>query len=394
MAKPDEVDWARAREETPGCRHVLHFNNAGAALQPEPVAAAVRGYLELETAIGGYEAAEARNVDLERVYDAAAALIGAGRDEIAIVENATYAWDMAFFGVPLEPGDRILTSKAAYASSYIAFLQAARRTGAVIETVPSDEDGQISLTALADMLDDRVKLIELTHIPTNGGLINPAAAVGELARQVGALYLLDACQSVGQIPVDVGEIGCHMLSATGRKYLRGPRGTGFLYVSREILDQLDPPFLDLHGADWVAPDRYRMRPDARRFESWESNCAAKAGLGVAIDYALGWGMPAIGARVVALGERLRRRLGDVPGAAIRDLGRARGGIVSFELAGKRPNQIRDALRARNINLSVTEIGSTRLDMQERNIEAMVRASVHYYNTEGEIERFCEALASL
>jgi len=388
------IDWARARAETPGCRRVLHFNNAGAALQPQPVLDAMIGCLKLEAEIGGYEAAERLVPALERPYDAAAALIGVDRDEIAVVENATVAWNMAFHAIRFKPGDRILTSRVEYASNYIAFLQAKRRYGVSVETVPSDDSGQISLEALERMLDDRVRLVELTHIPTNGGLINPAAEAGALARHAGALYLLDACQSVGQIPVDARAIGCHLLSATGRKYLRGPRGTGFLYVAHEVLDRLDPPFLDLHGARWVAPDRFEPLPNARRFENWETNSAAKIGLGVAIDYARSWGMAAIGARVTALGDRLRRRLADVPGARVHDLGVRRGGIVSFSLAGKDPAEVRQALKRQNINITVTDVFSTRLDMQDRGLEALCRASVHYYNDDAEIERFCAALAEL
>ena len=276
---------------------ILHFNNAGAALMPQAVLHATIGHLQLEALIGGYEAAAQAQEAVEHVYDAAARLLRCQREEIAIVENATRAWDMAFYAIPFGPGDRILTAVAEYASNFIAFLQMARKTGAVVEVIPNEASGQLSIEALRRAIDARVKLIAITHVPTNGGLVNPAAAVGQVAREAGVWYLLDACQSIGQLPLDVEAIGCDLLSATGRKYLRGPRGTGLLYVRRAILDRLEPPFLDLHAAQWVTPERFEMRPDARRFENWETYYAGKIGLGVAIEYALQWGIEAIWARV-------------------------------------------------------------------------------------------------
>jgi selenocysteine lyase/cysteine desulfurase len=387
------IDVQRARRETPGCENVLHFNNAGAALMPQQVLHATIGHLQLEALAGGYEAAAQAHEAVEHVYDAAAAMLGCHRDEIAIVENATRAWDMAFYAVPLGPRDRILTAVAEYASNYIAFLQVTRKTGAVVEIIPNDESGQISIDALRRAIDDRVKLIAITHIPTNGGLVNPAAAVGKVAREAGVPYLLDACQSVGQMPIDVETIGCDMLSATGRKFLRGPRGTGFLYVRRAILERLEPPFLDLHAAQWVARDRFEIRPDARRFENWETYYAGKIGLGVAMDYALQWGLDAIWARVSRLAEALRQRLSTVPGVTVRDLGLERCGIVSFDIAGTDADAVQRRLAAERINVSVSRPPSTLLDMEARGLRDLVRASVHYYNTEGEIERFCTVLSS-
>jgi cysteine desulfurase/selenocysteine lyase len=387
-------DLERARLETPGCANVLHFNNAGAALMPKPVLRATLDHLRLETAIGGYEAADYAEGAISRVYDAAAALVGCHRDEIAVVEHATRAWDLAFYAIPFKPGDRILTDMAAYASSYIAFLQMAKTRGVSVEVIPNDEYGQISVEQLRTEMDERVKLLALTHVPTNGGLVNPASAVGKVAREYDVLYLLDACQSVGQMPVNVGEICCDFLSATGRKYLRGPRGTGFLYVRREVLQQLEPPVLDLRAARWVARDRYELRPDARRFESWERNVAGVIGLGVAIDYALGWGLAAIWARISALAEDLRSRLTALPGVTIHDLGRERCGIVSFSVQGWEPDAIRRALLERRVNVSTSTRNATLLDMEERGLTELVRASVHYYNSEEEIERFCETLESV
>jgi cysteine desulfurase/selenocysteine lyase len=388
------IDIARARLDTPATNSILHFNNAGAALVPDQVLQAQLQHLRLEADIGGYEAAAAADARAEAVYDSIAKLLNADRAEIALVENATVAWDLAFYSVGFAPGDRILTAEAEYVSNYIAFHQVARRTGAVVDVVPSDAAGEVDLAALERMIDPRVKLIAITHVPTNGGLVNPAAEIGRIARAHGILYLLDACQSVGQLPIDVAEIGCDLLSATGRKYLRGPRGTGFLYVRRGVLDRLEPPFLDLQSATFVEPDRYEMRPDARRFENWERNVAAQLGLGVAVDYALGWGLANIAGRVAALADELRRRLAEIPGVTVRDLGRRRCGLVSFTAEGKPSRELVAALRRQHMNCHTSAPGSTLLDAKARRLPDLVRASVHYYNTEDEVARFAAAVGAL
>ena len=390
----EALDVERARRETPGCETVVHLNNAGAALMPEPVLTTMLGHLEREAMIGGYEAAAEADDRVEHTYDAIARLLNCAPDEIAVVENATRAWDMAFYGFRFDAGDRILSSAAEYASNYIAFLQVAARTGASVEVVPSDASGQVSVEALEGMIDERVKLISLTHVPTNGGLVNPAAAVGEVARRHDIPFLLDACQSAGQLPLDVDDIGCDILSATGRKFLRGPRGTGFLYVRRSLIERLEPPLLDLHAAEWISRDAYRIRPDARRFENWETNYASKIGLGVAVDYALDWGLDAIWERARGLGQALRDRLAQIPKVSVLDLGEVRCGIVSFTVEGTEGAEVQRRLRAENVNVSFSPQRYTRIDMEDRGLAEIVRASVHYYNTEAELDRACELLATL
>lgn len=295
--------------------------------------------------------------------------------------------------MPFRPGDRILTSMAEYASNYLAFLHLQERLPVTVTPVPSDETGQLSVRALADLLDDRVRLVAVTHIPTNGGLVNPAAAIGELVADSQALFLLDACQSVGQMPVDVGEIQADLLTTTGRKYLRGPRGTGFLYVSDTALDVLRPPIADLFGARWTERDSYTLRRDARRFELYESNIAATLGLGAAARYAAAVGPSASWARIRALAERLREGLAAEPGITLTDQGHVKGGIVTFTVRGWEPPQLVERLRARDINIWHSSIESTRLDMEKRGLRSVVRASVHYFNTEQEIDRLVEAIGS-
>lgn len=384
-------DTARARRETPGVAHVAHLNNAGSALPPAAVLAAQISHLELEARIGGYEAADRERARIEAVYASIARMIGAAPDEIAVVENATVAWDMAFYAIPFEAGDRILTAEAEYGANFVAFLQTAKRKGVTIDVIPSSDTGETSVEALEAMMDDRVRLIAVSHVPTNGGLVNPAAEIGRIAKAHGALYLLDACQSVGQMPIDVGAIQCDMLSATGRKYLRGPRGVGFLYVRRDLIKDLEPPIIDHYAANWVAPDRYELRDDARRFENWENNYAAKLGLGAAVDYALDWGLDAIKARVAGLAESLRSRLEATAGVTPMDIGRERCGIVTFAFEDRNPLDVKARLRAEGVNVSVSSPSSTLIDATRRKLPPIMRASVHYYNDESEIERLIAAL---
>ncbi len=388
------IDVARARAETPGCAHVAHLMACGAGLMPEPVLDAVKEHLDLEATMGGYEAAARAEPAVERTYDAVAEMLNCHRNEVAVMENATVAWQMAFMSLPFRPGDRILTAISEYASNYIAFLQVAKRIGVTVDVVPNDEHGQLDVARLAEMIDERVKLIAVTHVPTNGGLVNPAEAIGNVARDAGIPYLLDACQSVGQMPVDVEAIGCDFLSATGRKYLRGPRGTGFLYARRSILEQVEPPILDLHGASWTAPDRYEVDPTARRFENWENYIAGKIGLGVAVDYALEWGLGEIEAYVSPLAERFREQVRALPGGRVHDLGERRCGIVGFSLDGIAPDAAIAAAAAEKINISRSHVTSTRLDMQGRDLELINRVGLHYYNTDEEVDRLIAVLKSL
>ncbi len=386
------IDVAAARADTPGCEERIHFNNAGASLMPEPVYRAVCEHLELEYRIGGYEAEARAAPDLDALYTECAALLNCGPDEVAFVENATRAWDMAFYSVPLAAGDRVLTHAAEYASNYLALLQQSRRRSFVIDLVPSDPSGQVDVKALEAMIRPETRLIALTHVPTQGGLVNPAEAVGAVARRHDILYLLDACQSAGQIDLDVTRLGCDMLSATGRKFLRGPRGTGFLYVARDTAARLEPPFVDMRAATWLAPDQYELAGGARRFETWESYVAGRLGLMHAIRYARRIGLPAIEQRVGRLAESLRSALAGVAGVEILDLGERRSGLVSFRLRGEQPGATQSRLALAGINVSVSDRRSAQLDFTARQIDASVRASLHYYNTEGEVDRFVDAVS--
>ena len=387
------IDIEAVRRDTPACEHRIHFNNAGAALMPEPVHRAVTDHLAREREFGGYEAEAMAAADIAAFYTEFAGLLRCKPDEIAYVENATRAWDMAFYSLPLGPGDRILTHETEYASNYLAMLQLVRRRELAIDVAPSDASGQLDVDAMERMIGPKTKVIAVTHVPTQGGVVNPAEAVGELAARHGLTYLLDACQSAGQIDLDVGKLRCDMLSGTGRKFLRGPRGTGFLYVSDTIVDRLDPAFIDMRAATWTAADNYELAPGARRFETWESNVAGRIGLMQAVRYARDLGLPAIESRVSELAATLRRALGELPGVAVHDRGTRRSGIVTFRVAGEEAAATAARLAGNDINVSVAVRTSAQIDFGARNLDALVRASVHYYNSADEIERFARQLMS-
>ena len=388
------IDIDRARQETRACGNLIHFNNAGSSLMPSPVVDYLINFLRLEEEIGGYESVERETAALDNFYVSAGKLINCDPSEIAYAENATRAWDMAFYGLTFKPGDRILTTMSEYGSNVIAYNQQAERYGAEVVFVPDDEFGQIDIDALEKLIDDRVKLISISQIPTGGGLVNPAAEVGRVAKDAGILYLLDACQGVGQIPIDVEAIGCDMLSTTGRKFLRGPRATGFLYVREAVMDKVVPPLLDQHAANLVAPGKYELLDNAKRYENWEQYFAGKAALGVAMDYAMEWGLDSIRDRIFFLAHKLRDRLQNFDGLEITDLGKIKCGIVTFRTKQKDAYTIKSEMHRRKINVSVSDGSGSLVSFQQRNIESVVRTSVHYFNTEAEIDTYCDALQEI
>ena len=388
----DKLDINLIRKDTPACRNLIHFNNAGAALNPQQVTDAVIEHLLLEQKIGGYEAQEQASDKIDNFYRAFARLLNCDTHEIAYGESATRAWNLLFHALPFKPGDRILTGQSEYASNYLALLHMVKQHNVKIDLVENNADGQICLEQLERKIDSDVRLIALTHVPSQSGVIHPAEQVGRLARRHNILYLLDACQSAGQVALDVNRIGCDMLTGTGRKYLRGPRGTGFMYVRHGILDQLQPQFVDQHAARWVSRDEYEFRDDARRFEIWESCLAGKIGLGVAVDYACTLGLDNIEHRVQTLATHLRQRLSDLAHVTVHDQGNLLSGIVTFSKASERAEALHHRLQNRGINSSIVRRSGALLDFERRELGDINRASVHYYNTEDEIVRFCLAVA--
>ncbi|MBD0322287.1 MAG: aminotransferase class V-fold PLP-dependent enzyme [Aldersonia sp.] len=388
------LDVQRVRDDTPGCLDQAFFDSAGSSLPPETVLQTVIAHLRREAQVGGYRAANERVDDLAAVKEAIAELINAPAGSIALSDSATRSWTDFFYAVPLRPGDRVLISEVEYASNAIAALQRARASGAEVSVVPSDADGQVDLGALAGMLDERVRLVSLVHMPTNGGLVNPAREVVDLAHEAGALVLLDACQSAGQLEVDATAFGVDALSVTGRKWLRGPRGTGFLYVRPGLLETLEPSMLDLHSAEWTGRTDYRMAGDARRFEFWECDVASRLGLGAAVRYLLDLGPAQVYATIAERADRVRAALSEIDRVQVRDLGRRRGGIVSFTVDGIEPAQVRDRLADKSVTVTVSPRSSTLIDMTRRDLDSVVRASPHCFVSDADIDQLAAAVAAL
>ena len=387
-----DIDVSRARALTPGCERVIHFNNAGSGLMPQPVLDTVLEHTRLEAQVGSYEAAAKRAEALNAVYTSFGTLLNCHAEEIALTDGATQSWHRAFHAVPLKKGDRVLTANNEYNSNWLSLRRRCDQVGASLDVVGRDADDLLDIAELERMLDERVKLVAITQITNSNGKVNPVEEVGVALRGSNAIYLLDACQAVGQMPVDAEAIGCDLLTGAGRKFLRGPRGTGFMYVRRSALERLDPLFIDIHSAKWTGRDTFAWRPDAKRFEVMEYNVADRLGMGAAVDHALMWGLDAIGARVAELSAKLRAKLNELPGVQVRDQGNRPNGINTFTIEGCDLNALQLDLRAQGINTSVTNFDQAWLDLQERGIERIMRASMHYYNTEEEVERFVQAIA--
>ncbi|WIA32612.1 hypothetical protein OEZ86_003415 [Tetradesmus obliquus] len=421
--------WHKCRADTPGCKHVIHFNNAGAALQPQCVLDAVQHYLQEEAIWGGYETQRRLARQLSLPYTALAELLNCSPNEIAIVGSATSAWAQVFHGIPFKPGDVILTSVAEYGSNYLAFLQAQKRTGVRIQVIPETPEGDISIPHLQQLLQQQPRpvLVSISHVPTSSGRMYDAAAVGAAAAAAGVPFLLDACQTAGQVPLDVQQLQCDFLTGTSRKYFRGPRGIGFLYARNSTTASAttitssssssvtapessgrsqqgsstsgwEPAMIDIHGAQWTGPSSYELYDGAVRYEQYEVSMAAKAGFGAAVQYCLEQDVARCWQRTQQLAAQLRQLLEQhVPGLAIHDKGRQLCGIVSFTLRSH-PDAaaVRQWLESRQppINVSVSGAGSSRLDFTARGLQEVLRASVAYYNTEQELESLVQALQEL
>lgn len=391
---PEEI--LSLRNDTEGCSHVIHLNNAGAALMPGPVTRSIVEHIQLEARIGGYEAAALKAPAIESFYVQAARLLNCKPSNIAFTANATDAFTRALSAVPFKAGDVILTSADDYISNQIHFLSFQKRFGIKVERINNAPEGGVDLDDLTHKLTTlRPRLLSITHIPTNSGLVQPVHEIGAIVAQHETLYLVDACQSIGQMKLDVQALHCDFLSATSRKFLRGPRGAGFLYVSDKVLDAgLEPLFIDMRGAEWIEKDLYQPRADATRFEDWEFAYALVLGTKHAIEYCLQIGEEKIWRRVQELSSYMRHELAAIDKVSTLDRGRGPGGLVTFTVRGGDPVSLTQELLQRKINVVPSYRNFAVIDFDEKNVQWAIRASPHYYNTMEEVDRFIEAVKEI
>ncbi|MFD1932740.1 aminotransferase class V-fold PLP-dependent enzyme [Nonomuraea mangrovi] len=395
--KESLLDIAALRADTPGCEKVVHFNNAGCGLLARPVLRAMVDHLDLEAAIGGYEASAAMAEQVRDFYAAIADLISCRPENIAFAGSATHAYTKALSAITFDADDVILTTRNDFISNQIAFMALRKRFGVRVVHAPDHPDGSgVDVDAMAALMRElRPRLVAVTHVPTNSGLVQPIAEVGRHCRELDLLYLVDACQSVGQYPIDVEEIGCDLLTATCRKFLRGPRGSGFLYVSDRVLREgYEPLFIDMYGARWVEADRYQPVDTAARFEEWEFPYSTLLGCAAAARYALAVGLEPISLRTPALAARLRDRLAAIPGVRTLDRGPSPAALVTFEVERWRPQPFKQAMDERGINSALSFREFAQYDFADKDVEWALRLSPHYYNTEEEVDRVAAAVAEL
>jgi len=390
------MNVAELRADTPGCAHRIHLNNAGASLMPNPVIEAIRDHLDLEATIGGYEAAAGARDAIADAYAEVARLLGTSSDRIAFTEHATASFVAALSSIPLQRGDVVLTTLNDYVSNQIQYLSLAPRMGIEVVRAPDAAEGGVDLQAIEELIHRRrPKLVSVTQIPTSSGLVQDVAAVGAMCRARDVPYLVDGCQSVGQMPIDVHAMGCDFFSATSRKYLRGPRGAGFLYVSDRVLDRgLEPLFPDMRGADWISDDLYQPAPDARRFESWEFAWSLVLGTGAAAAYANALGLEPIRDRARGLATDLRGRLAALDGVTVLDRGAELGATVTASFAGHAPHDLLAELRLRGINTGAQSRTDAVIDYDGKGVDGALRMSPHYFNDESDLDALVGALTEL
>lgn len=388
------LELEKMREMTPGAEKRLHLDNCGASLMPEPVINAIRSHLDEEVRMGGYVAQEQQSSAIERVYNSLSRLVGGSEQDFAITGSAVDAWTKAFYSVPMVAGDNIITAYNEYCSNYVAYLHRAQQRGIEVRVAYPGSDGQLDLAQLESLVDDRTKLISVTHVPSSSGQILPVEEIGKIAKTKDKLYLVDICQSVGQLPVNVETIGCDMATGTARKFLRGPRGMGFLYMNEKARGRIEPVVATNKSAAWVGDQEIEFRTDTALFEAWERNIGNQLAFGAAVDYLLELGLERATSEIQSRAAYLRSGLSNINKVIPTCQPDATAAIITFNKEGYDAADVKAKFHAEGVGVQVSTIEHTRLDLGARGINTTIRVSPHYYNSKDELDRFLNMIEAL
>ncbi len=391
--------------ETVNGHPLVYLDSAATSQKPRAVLDAERNFLERRNSAvhrGAHTLAAAATEDFEEARATVAAFVSADPGEVVWTSNATeginlvaYALSNAAFGdgdpsLAIGPGDELVVTELEHHANLIPWQQLARRTGAILRHLPVDDEGALRLDLLGEVITDRTRVVAVSHVSNVLGIVNPIAELVAAARQVGAMVVLDACQSAPHIPLDVHALDVDVAVFSGHKML-GPTGVGVLYGKRALLERL-PPFLT--GGSMISTvtlDRAEFLPPPQRFEAGTQRVSQAIGLAAAVRYLEGIGMPRIAAHDRRLGALLVAGLGAIRG--VRVLGSTtaeRVGLAGFDLEGVHPHDLGQFLDDQGIAIRVGHHCAQPLH-RRLGLSASARASAALYTTDDEVERFLVAV---
>ena len=381
------------RKDIPYYKNKIFLNSAGSSIMPKSVVQRIDYYLREEERFGGYKVVELNEGEISDFYSKTAKLINCKPHNIAFANSATDAYSKALSSIDFKKDDSIITTDDDYVSNHIQFISLKRRFGIKIIRIKTLENGGINITDFEELVKKHnPKLVSVTHIPTNSGLIQNIESIGEICHRHQILFLIDACQSIGQLSIDVKKIKCDFLTATGRKFLRGPRGTGFLFVSDRLLnDGYFPLMIDLRGARWTGIDKFEILESAKRFENWEIPYSLLVGLTEAINYANHIGLDYIESYNEKLMAHFRKNLSGIPGIRLFDIGLKICNILTFVKDGVSLKETKEKLDKNNVLFSISKKESAFIDFNKKEIDWAIRLSPHYFNTIEEIDKTVEII---
>jgi cysteine desulfurase / selenocysteine lyase len=376
-----------------------YLNNAGAGIMSTKTYEVIINYLKLEREIGAYHAAAKSKTLSDNFYINAAKLINANSpSEIAYMDSASRGWNMIVYGTPLKKGDTILTLSSEFGTNLITLFNYAKLNDFKVCVIKCDINGSFLIEEIENKLKEGAKLIAISHAVAHGSIINPVEEIGKLAKKYGAYYIVDGCQTVGQIKVDVQSIQCDAYMTTGRKWLCGPRGTGFLYVKSS--SQMRTTQLDLASADLIFDDnlnliRIEVRNDAKQFELWEKSFANLLGLSSAIEECLESKIEVISVKIQELSNKLRFAASSNENIKLIGKTISLSGILGFYLDDySKESYVQNEFDKFDLRISTMSDWDCPMHFPKNGANKIFRLSPHFYTDNDTIEKACEIISKI